>query len=468
MNATTAINARPEQPACAARGSIRTEQERNFLMSLKHKGRLLAAGALLAFGAGWAPTSFAADADLEDDADFGTGTAAGEVVTNAATLDFEVSGVNQDDVLSDPVDFRVDRRLRVSVTAIQDEEWTPGIQNAYLRFNVANLSNSEIDIFLGAVEGGSPDFTAAFPTDVDASAPNVRFCDDTIADCENSPDFVDKLTDVPAGDTREVYMYFDIPSTVSDGEEAPWHLVAAIANPSNFPTVPTDSNNDSTNFAGTAGQLIVEDSNGNAQPGQNNSTPAPDAALTIQDVFADGTGSAQAEFNVDHSGAISNTALSDTAQNGQHSAVASLVISTPTMEIVKTSRVVYDPINGGCALDGALFENWEAQNDCTGQPKRIPGAIVEYKVVVTNSSTSTTPATDVTVADSAPSSTSAIANAGDTFFGTEFPNPFVQTCSATSAPAADTNLSVDGGFTAELDSCGQNDSGIVIFYVEIQ
>ncbi len=436
-------------------------------MNWKHTGQWLALGALLVLGVGWGPMVSAQLADFEDDADFIGETVAGEVVTNTATLGFNVAGNAQAPVVSDPVDFRVDRLLRVSVTGIQNEEWTPGFENAYLRYNVANLSNSTIDIFLGAVEGASPDFTAAFPAD--GGAPNLRFCDDTASgDCGTAdPTFVDRLTDVGAGDLHVVYMYFDIPLSAVNEEEAPWHLVAAIANPTIFPTPPLDSNGDPATFSGIAGQLIVADSNNNAQPGQAATGSVSDVALTIQDVFADGTGTAQAEFNLDHTGALANTALSDAARNGQHSDVISLIISTPTMAIIKTSRVVYDPVNGGCALAGALFENWETQAACTNDPKRLPGAIIEYKIVVTNSSTSLTAATDVVVTDVNPAFTSPIRLASDTFFGTAFPNPFVQSCPDETDPVAVGGETVDGGFNAGLGTCSTTESGIVLFYVSI-
>lgn len=439
-------------------------------MNCKHIGKLLALGVILTLGVGWGPVALGQLADIEDDGDFPDGTAAGVVVTNTAALNFNVAGVEQAEVVSDPVDFRVDRRLRVSVTGIQDEDWTPGFQNAYLRYNVANLSNSVINIFLGAVEGDSPDFTAAFPGA--GASPNVRFCDHTASnDCNTAnPTFIDRLVNVPEDVTREVYMYFDIPLTAVDGDEAPWHLVAAVANPTDFPTVPTDSDGQTVSFAGAAGELIGVDSNENSQPGVTPPTsPDADAPLAIQDVFADGEGTASAEFATTHGAAIGNPTLTGSVRNGQHSDVIKLVISTPTMAINKTSRVVYDPVNGGCALDGdGLFEDWETQDSCDNNPRRLPGAIVEYKIVVSNTSTSATAATDVEVSDEPPASTSAIENTGDTFFGTAFPNPFVAVCgNPPGTPAAVTAETVDGGFDADLDDCAAGEEGIVIFYVVI-
>lgn len=92
-----------------------------------------------------------------------------------------------------------------------------------------------------------------------------------------------------------------------------------------------------------------------------------DAANTVQVVFGDGAGTA------------------DSAEDGKHSAAGTYTVATATISVTKTSAVVWDPYN--------LAVN----------PKRIPGARVEYTITVTNSGAVN--ATGVTVRDTVPANT---------------------------------------------------------------
>jgi uncharacterized repeat protein (TIGR01451 family) len=75
----------------------------------------------------------------------------------------------------------------------------------------------------------------------------------------------------------------------------------------------------------------------------------------------------------------------DAVRDGKHSATGTYTVSTATLTVTKTSTVVSDPFNG------------------TTNPKRIPGAVVRYSIVVTN--TGAANATNVTVRDAIPAST---------------------------------------------------------------
>ncbi|MFM9863121.1 MAG: hypothetical protein ACKVRO_05900 [Micropepsaceae bacterium] len=75
----------------------------------------------------------------------------------------------------------------------------------------------------------------------------------------------------------------------------------------------------------------------------------------------------------------------DIVRDGKHSATGTYTVSTATLTVTKTSTVVSDPFNG------------------TTNPKRIPGAVVRYSIVVTN--TGAANATNVVVRDAIPAST---------------------------------------------------------------
>jgi uncharacterized repeat protein (TIGR01451 family) len=90
---------------------------------------------------------------------------------------------------------------------------------------------------------------------------------------------------------------------------------------------------------------------------------------TQQVVFADAAGSA----------------TGDVARDGRHSATGTYTVSTATLTVTKTSAVVSDPFNG------------------TTNPKRIPGAVVRYTIVVAN--TGAANATNVIVRDPIPANT---------------------------------------------------------------
>ena len=75
----------------------------------------------------------------------------------------------------------------------------------------------------------------------------------------------------------------------------------------------------------------------------------------------------------------------DASRDGRHSATGTYTVSTATLTVTKTSTVVSDPFNG------------------TTNPKRIPGAVVRYTIVVTNSGAAN--ATNVVVRDGIPANT---------------------------------------------------------------
>jgi uncharacterized repeat protein (TIGR01451 family) len=124
-----------------------------------------------------------------------------------------------------------------------------------------------------------------------------------------------------------------------------------------------------TNGQTAAYNLIATTLNAGTATVTANDNGIVDDKDTQQVVFADAAGSA----------------TGDIVRDGRHSASGLYTVSTATLSVTKTSTVVSDPFNG------------------TTNPKRIPGAVVRYSIVVTNSGAAN--ATNVVVRDAIPAST---------------------------------------------------------------
>lgn len=88
-------------------------------------------------------------------------------------------------------------------------------------------------------------------------------------------------------------------------------------------------------------------------------------------------------------GDIAGTATGDTARDGTHSATGTYTVAVTPLTLVKSSAVTWDPFNLGV------------------DPKRIPGAIIRYTLVVNNPGASG--ATNVVVVDGMPANTTYVA-----------------------------------------------------------
>jgi len=96
-------------------------------------------------------------------------------------------------------------------------------------------------------------------------------------------------------------------------------------------------------------------------------TVGADTAATVDVVFADDTG----------------TGTDGADRNAKHSATNIYTIDTADISVMKTSAVLSDPLNAGT------------------NPKRIPGAEIEYTITVSNAGTGAT-ASAVTITDAVP------------------------------------------------------------------
>ena len=268
------------------------------------------------------------------------GTTAGSTIRNEVSVSYNVGGITQNaEIASD--EFTVDRRVNVTVTSVGSATVVnPGQNGAGIAFDVTNLSNSTVDL----------DLDAALRNGTGANISNFRIYRDTdgnrtldAAELAAGPiTFLDEVGSSATGVTVAVVVLADFGLNAVNADTFDVTLTA---------------NAHAAGAAGLGAELV--ESAGNTSG--------------IDTVLFDGLGDTDA---------VRDGAFSDT---GTYS-VAGAVVT-----VLKTSRVVEDPVNG------------------INNPKAIPGATVEYCITVANAS-GAVPATDVAVTDDLPFDVTYIAN----------------------------------------------------------
>lgn len=141
-------------------------------------------------------------------------------------------------------------------------------------------------------------------------------------------------------------------------------------------------------------------------------TAGADSAGTVDVVFADDTG----------------TTTDGSDRNGQHSATNTYTVNTADITVQKTSAVTKMSING---------------SDVTTNPKRIPGATIEYSILVSNAASAAT-ATGIVITDPVPANTTYVASScavtGDA----------TPTCSLSGSDVTTATFDLAGGQSATL------------------
>lgn len=274
------------------------------------------------------------------------GTAANSSISNSVTVTYNVGGVAQNPITSAADVFTVDRKIDLVVTT-QDTAAvavTPGQTNAVTTFRVTNNSNATIDFLLAASQqaGGTAKFTGSDSADV----ANVRVYVETngSAGWQAGDTQASSLAAVASGDAVTVYVVSDVPVGTAQGAVATMILSAQAASGVTA----------TTGYAGTGGSAIAQTPTGTAN-----------GKTTMETVFAD----TQAESQT-----------GDGNKDGRHAARSDYFVDTAQLSVAKYSRVVSDPFSG------------------SSSPRAIPGAVVEYCIVVRNTST-TVNATAVAVSD---------------------------------------------------------------------
>ena len=285
--------------------------------------------------------------------------AAGDTISNTATLDFDVGGVPQTPVTpAVPATFVEDRKVNFTVAEVgaATTSVVPGALLQVQTFTVTNNGNAPQDFLLAALEVGGSAFS---PTSVEVYVDTAAVAGaDTFLSGTDTDIFIDEL---PAGTARTVYIVSTIPATATNGQVATMSLVAQIA------TGGAASADDAV--AANAGAAIMNDNNGHVSPAgtYNNgvTTPAvPNAAAVLAANIAD-TAGVDTVF-ADAAGALDSAGAADVASNGQHSVNDTYTVSAAALTVTKAVTTLWDPINGGT------------------NPKAIPGAYVQYTITVSN------------------------------------------------------------------------------------
>lgn len=151
---------------------------------------------------------------------------------------------------------------------------------------------------------------------------------------------------------------------------------------------------------------------------------------------------------------VSVTADEGSEGEVSHTAENTLIVGRPQVSVTKLSQVISDPVNG------------------TSSPKAIPGAVVEYAILVTNTGFGYVDADSLVVADTIPSEASLLLSPtpfqftdGSVSSGLTF--SFISLGSATD----DVEFSSDGGsstFTPSMDANGFDSSVPKINYIRIR
>ncbi|NNF16970.1 MAG: hypothetical protein HKN70_09495 [Gammaproteobacteria bacterium] len=302
------------------------------------------------------------------------GTAAGTSVANQATLDYEIGGIPQTQVLSDndgnpangsnATTFVVDRKLDALVSengATYNSSTTatvvPGLSQgggstgAVLSFTVTNEGNEVQDFSLSA----APTVFDPFSGTDNFDATNVNIFVDgngngTYEPAIDTATYIDELDYFGNGagnpSSTVVFVVADIPAVQVNGDIAAYVLNAQVAE---------------GGTAATQGADITTD----------DSAVADDPAV-VQDVFADSE-------NTNNAG--------DGISDGIASIEDAYLISSPTLTIAKSSAVISDPFT--CPVLPCAPGT---------DPKAIPGAVIEYTIAIVNA-TGAAAATNVSVSD---------------------------------------------------------------------
>ncbi len=308
--------------------------------------KLLASASVIAVAAMGAAPAFAA------------GTTAGSSINNTATVNYSVGGVAQAPVTSNTATFVVDRKISMTMSQPGNSTTSvvPGSSNQVTTFLLTNTSNATLDFGLAlaqqaggaAVHGGTDNFDVTAPTfwvNTGASVGSATY------DPANSVQ-VTYIDELAADASKYIFVLANIPGGRVNGDVAGVALTAQARD---------------GGAAGTQGAVSTETVGANT--------------AGVDTVFADAAGA------------------TDAARDGLISARDDYTVAAPVLTVVKTSKIISDPLNG------------------TTNPKMIPGASVEYCIQVANGAGGAT-ATSPSITDVVPTQTAYDATFGIKINGT--------------------------------------------------
>jgi len=288
------------------------------------------------------------------------GTPAGTTINNTASISYSVGGTDQTAIESSlsgnttpgagngsATQFTVDKKIDLLVTKGSDVTVVPEDVNKNITFDVKN-------------EGNSTEYFKLSQTNLaNGGGAGQDDFDPVAASCSITAPATNPVQ-IASGDTTTVTVKCDIPvasTTVANGKTSSIDLMA---------TAVTGSNIADPAYQETAG-----------------ADTAINASGSEDIVLADDIGSAT-DIAVGNAG----------NRNATHSAINNYKIVTADLKVTKTSAVFSDPFNG-LASGG-------------NNPKRIPGAEIEYTITIENSGAVT--ATDIVMTDPLPANMTYVAS----------------------------------------------------------
>jgi len=278
---------------------------------------------------------------LLSQASFAGGTDAGTIVENTATISYSVGGAAQAPITSDVADFKVDQKVDLTVTGdsgtniIVSPSTARATTGNKLTYVLKNEGNSPQDFSVLVKHLATDNFDAGTGTTTSPQA--FEACQFTVT--PDGPGTAIAATAISA--TPPVV------SLIKD-ESATIEVTCSMPNRPDVDDGHLSTLEVLAAAVDAAGVIMAE------------STIA-DREDDIDVVLADGIGA------------------SDANRDAIHSDTQTYEIDVPMLTVVKKSAVISDPFNG------------------TAQPKRIPGAVVEYTITVENTSDSV--ASGLTVTD---------------------------------------------------------------------
>ncbi len=281
-------------------------------------------------------------------------TAQNTDVLNTVSLTYQVGGVTQTPPPNATNTFKVDRKVLFSVverTPVGTTSVTPGQNGAITAFTLSNFSNDILDFTMTAANLAT---SATTPRGTDAfDVSGITLCRSTNGTTCDAAAAATLTVDNLAADTgtTTILVFGNVPVAATNGQISGVSLTATALESSGaaFTTSTT---------AATADAVA-------------------NGALTVETVFADDL----------------TPVLGNVSRNGTSFAYDDYTVSTATLAMFKSSKVISDGISAS-------------------NPKAIPGAVVEYCIAVTNTGGSA--ADLVTLTDAVPALTTYLATAGNT------------------------------------------------------
>lgn len=283
------------------------------------------------------------------------GTDAGTSIENIASVSYEVAGVGQTPVTDNDI-FVVDRKIVFTLeeTGNVTTNVTLNQADAATAFTLTNNTNAPLDFAFTLTQIGTGAAVTHGGTDAfNILTPKIYHdVDGSGTLTAGDVEITTHFDELAEGTSVSIIVVGNIPTTGANGSKAGVQLEAIAY---------------LGGGTGTQGALVTH-------------TTTADVAGTVDNVIA----------TANQKTVGPNIVASSIDQDDY-------TIAAPTITVEKTSRIVSDPING------------------TSNPKRIPGAVVEYCILVRNAGGAA--ATNVAVSDTVPlalTATAGTSRTGDT------------------------------------------------------